>query len=122
MKKLDWLTMQDKDKIVKTIFQERDTNNLRQTRRSKISKQLHTPRRKEKFDLEKMELVEIKSEDESEDISRDDSSNEDYSSDCSSIKSSCSSLKVPRSKPKHKKKQIKVSTFTKTYNKTLINN
>ena len=74
MKKLDWLTPQDKDKIIKTVFIDRDTNNLRTTRRSTINKAFLTPRRKTKFDQKKNEILEIKSEDESEDISGSDSS------------------------------------------------
>lgn len=44
--KVAWLTSDDKAKIMESVFMDRDTNNLREARRMKISEELHTPRNK----------------------------------------------------------------------------
>ena len=54
---------------------DRDTNNLRATRRLTIGRNLVTPQHRKKFDLEKMEIQEIESDEDSRDISEED----DYS-------------------------------------------
>ena len=66
--KVAWLTPDDKAKIMESVFMDRDTNNLREARRMKISEELHTPRNKQKYDAATNKIKEVDSDEISEAI------------------------------------------------------